>query len=212
MIEIFNDEQGSPEWFERRRGIVTGSRFQDVLAKGEGKTRRRYMMDLAAEILTGEVAPSYTNGHMERGNEQEPEARRMYALMTDTEPQQVGFIRNGAKGCSPDSLLGEDSGLEIKTALGAIQIERLLRGTLPAEHRAQVQGSMWVTERPHWTFVSYSPGLPLLIVPVERDDAYIDELDKAVQAFNSELAEVVATIRAYGGASTLRDQLRESVG
>lgn len=197
MIEIFDNEQGSPQWFECRHGIPTASRFSDVLAKGEGKMRRRYMMDLAAEIISGRITESFTNAHMERGHEQEAEARQMYALLTDEEPRQVGFIRNGAKGCSPDSLLGTDGGLEIKTALGAIQIERLLKGTLPPEHRAQVQGSMWITERPWWDFTSYSPGLPLLVVRVERDDDYIADLSKAVDAFNEELQSVVAAVRTY---------------
>lgn len=197
MIEIFDHEQGTDAWFECRRGIPTASRFADVLAKGEGRTRRRYLMDLASEIITGQIAESYSNGFMELGHEMEGEARRMYALMSDAEPQIVGFIRNGAKGASPDSLLGTDGGLEIKTALGAIQIERLLRGSLPPEHRAQVQGSMWVAERPWWEFVSYAPGLPLLIVRVERDETYIAELAKAVDAFNEELDSVVASIRTY---------------
>lgn len=198
MIEFFNHEQGTDEWFDCRKGIPTASRFADMLAKGEGKMRNRYLRDLAAEVITGKIAESYTNGYMERGHEQEAEARQMYALLTDAEPQQVGFIRNGSKGCSPDSLIGEDGGLEIKTALGAIQIERLLKGTLPTEHRAQVQGSMWITERPWWEFVSYSPGLPLFVVRVPRDEEYIMELAAETERFNAELADLVAKVRSYG--------------
>jgi len=202
MIEIINCEQGTHEWFAARVGIPTASRFSDILAKGEGKTRGRYLRDLAAEIIRGTPEEeTYTNAHMERGKAQEDEARRLYAFMADADPVQVGFIRDGRKGCSPDSLIGDDGGLEIKTALGHIQIERLQRGTLPSEHVAQVQGSLWVTGRQWWDFVSYSPGLPPLITRVERDEPYIATLAKAVDAFNEELDALVASVRGYRRAA-----------
>jgi hypothetical protein len=211
MIQIIDCDQGTPEWFAARLGIPTASEFATVMAKGKdgGKslTRKTYMLKLAGEILTGEPMESYSNGHMERGKEQEAEARDMYAFTNDVDLQQVGFVRNGDKGCSPDSLIGEDGGLEIKTALPHIQIERLLKGDLPAEHRAQVQGNMGVTERKFWDFVSYCPRLPLLIVRVPRDDGYIATLAGAVKEFNAELASVVDAIRTAGG---LTDQLKRS--
>jgi hypothetical protein len=165
---------------------------------GASLTRAKYMRTLAGEILTGELEPDgYTNVHMERGKAQEDEAREMYAFMVDEEPQPIGFMRNGRSGASPDSLIGIDGGLEIKTALRHIQIDRLQRGTLPPEHKAQVQGCMWIAERQWWDFVSYSPKLPPLIVRVERDDTYIASLAKAVEAFNEELDSIVHSIRTY---------------
>jgi hypothetical protein len=208
---IIECQQGEPEWFAARLGIPTASEFSTVMAKGKdgGKslTRKTYMLKLAGEILTGEPMESYSNQHMERGKEQEAEAREAYELMRDVDTLQVGFIVNGDKGCSPDSLIGSDGGLEIKTALPHIQVERLLKGDLPAEHRAQVQGNMWVTERQYWDFVSYCPRLPLLIVRVPRDDGYIATLAGAVKEFNAELASVVDAARTAGG---LTDQLKRS--
>jgi hypothetical protein len=198
MIEVFDCDQGSPEWFSCRAGIPTASKFATVLAKGEGKTRNEYMRKLAGELLTGEPMDSYTNAHMERGKEMEDEARNTYALIYDAEPQRVGFIRNGNKGGSPDSLIGEDGGLEIKTALPHIQIERLLRNDLPPEHRAQVQGNIWIAEREWWDFVSYWPRLPMMRVRVPRDDTYIKTLSAAVDAFNDDLHEMVERVRCYG--------------
>jgi hypothetical protein len=198
MIEIFDVPQGSEDWHACRLGIPTASRFSDILAKGEGKTRARYLRDLAAEIIRGTVEEDgYSNVHMERGKLLEDDARRLYAFMADVEPVQVGFIKDGRKGCSPDSLIGDVGGLEIKTALGHIQVERLQKGGLPSEHKAQVQGSLWVTGRAWWDFCSYSPGLPPLIVRVERDETYIDQLAKAVDAFNEELDSLVASIRTH---------------
>ena len=199
---IHECEQGSPEWFARRMGIPTASEFATVMASGKGggesKTRAAYLRKLAGEILTGEPMESYTNPNMERGKVMEDEARNFYAFEYDAEPIRVGFVTNFNAGCSPDSLVGTAGGLEIKTALPHIQIERLERNDLPPEHRAQVQGCIWICEREHWDFVSYWPKLPLLRVRVPRDDGYIATINGAVDKFNDELAELVERIRHYG--------------
>jgi hypothetical protein len=201
MMQIIDCEQGTPEWFAARLGVPTASAFSAILSSNkeakDKKTRTEYMRKLAGEIVTGEPMDSYSNVHMERGKVQEDEARDLYAFMRDCDPRRVGFIRNGDRGCSPDSLIGDDGGLEIKTALPHIQIDRLLRGTLPAEHKAQVQGNIWLCERKWWDFVSYCPKLPLLVVRVERDDDYIAGLSKAVDQFNAELTELVGQIMAF---------------
>lgn len=196
--QIINCEQGSSEWLSARLGIPTASEFSTVMAKGEGKTRKAYMLKLAGEILTGEPMESYNNANMERGKVMEDEARNLYSFVRDVEPIRVGFIRNGNAGCSPDSLLGDRRGLEIKTALPHIQIDRLIKNELPSEHKAQVQGSIWISERDEWDFVSYWPKLPLFIKPVPRDDAYITNLSGEVDRFNDELQKVVEQIRQYG--------------
>jgi hypothetical protein len=212
MIQIFEMDQGGEEWAKARLGIPTASRFATVMAKGEGKTRNEYMRKLAGEIITGETMDSFTNGHMDRGKEMEDEARNLYAFLTDAEIRRVGFIRNGKKGASPDSLVGTEGGLEIKTALAHIQIERLLRGDLPSEHKAQVQGNVWLAERDWWDFCSYSPKLPLLKVRVFRDDIYIKNMSGEIDRFNDELAAMVESVRNYDRRSEiLKNQLVQSV-
>lgn len=201
MIQIIDCEQGSEEWFRARMGIPTASEFACVMRTkgrgegGESKERRTYLHKLAGEILTGEPMSSYSNADMERGKIQEDEARDLYSLTAGVDPDRVGFIRSGNAGCSPDSLIGADGGLEIKCALAHIQIDRLLRDELPPEHRAQVQGNIWLADRQWWDFVSYSPKLPLFVKRVPRDDGYIAQLAGAVKAFNEELDALVSSIR-----------------
>lgn len=234
MMQIITCEQGTPEWFEARKGIPTASEFSTVLAEGKegllpaaimdamvksgcsaeqlasavkaarargaspSQARLKYLRTLAGEIIRGTPEDEgFTNSHMERGKIMEDEARDLYAFARGVDPIRVGFIRNGNAGASPDSLIGDDGGLEIKTALAHIQIERLQKATLPSEHVAQVQGGLWITGRSWWDFVSYSPGLPPLIIRVERDEAYIAQLAKAVEAFNQELDNIVQSIRTY---------------
>jgi hypothetical protein len=198
MMQVFDVEQGEAEWFQCRLGIPTASKFATVMAKGEGKTRSEYMRRLAGEIYTGEPAESFQNVHMERGKIMEDEARDTYAFIENVEIKRVGFIRNGNKGASPDSLLGDNGGLEIKTALPHIQIDRLERDRLPPEHKAQVQGNLWISEREFWDFVSYWPKLPMLTVRVYRDEEYIKTMSDEIDRFNDELAELVERIRQYG--------------
>lgn len=195
MIEIIQCEQSTPEWYAARLGIPTASRFKDVLAKGEGKTRKRYLLDLAGERLTGDPMESYSNAFMERGKAQEDEARDLYMFMTDAECKCVGFIRNGDKGCSPDSLIGENGMLEVKTRMAALQIECLLADKLPSEHVAQVQGALWVAEREWIDYVSYSPRLPLFVKRVFRDEPYIKTLAEEVAKFNTEMLELIEKIQ-----------------
>lgn len=197
-LEIFNFDQNSPEWFEARRGVVTASRFSDVLAKGQGITRRKYLLTLAGEAITGEVAESYSNAHMERGHAMEADARNLYSLMHDVEPELVGFMRCGRIGASPDSLVGLDGLLEIKTKLPHLLLDVLDKGKLPSEHVAQVQGQLFVSGRQWCDFVAYWPKLPLFHVRVERDEAYISNLSQAVDAFVGELDQI---IQRYGHAN-----------
>lgn len=202
MIEVFdNIEQGSADWFAVRLGLPTASMFSDVMAKtgprgGIAKGRQTYMRKLAGEIITDEPMDSYTNAHMERGKEREAEARDLYAMLNDVEPSQVGFIRNGNCGCSPDGLIGDAGLFENKDALAHIQIERLERGELPPEHLAQCQGALMVSQREWLDFMSYCRGLPPLIVRVERDEAYIAALRVDVDEFVGELNDLVAKIRS----------------
>lgn len=197
-MKIIDCEQGSEEWFRARAGMATASEFSTVMAKGEGKTRRTYLYKLAGEIITGQPTESYSNAHMERGKVMEDEARDFYAFMYDAEPERVGFIVNGSAGCSPDSLLGTDGMLEIKTKLPHLMIETIIADKFPAEHKAQCQGALWVAEREWIDIAVYWPGMPLFVKRATRDDLYIKTLSDEVARFNEELAAVVAQVRRYG--------------
>lgn len=195
-MQIIDCIQGTPEWFAARAGIPTASKFADVMAVGRGgaesKTRRTYMLKLAGEILTGEPMDSFSNVHTERGHEMEPEARNFYAFKHDCEPELVGFIRSGNKGASPDSLIGANGMLEIKTKLPHLLLDVLLRDNFPTDHRAQCQGQLWVAEREWVDLICYWPKMPPHIVRAYRDEEYIKQIAAAVDQFNDELAEIVA--------------------
>jgi len=200
-MKIYDCEQGTSEWYQCRLGIPTASMFATVLAKGRdggtSVTRKQYLLKLAGEILTGELMDSYSNAHMERGKEMEDEARDAYAFITDAAPQRVGFIVNGPKGCSPDSLIDKSGMLEVKTKLPHLLLEALLKDEFPAEHKAQCQGALWIAEREWIDIAVYWPKLPLFVKRAYRDEDYIKKLAVAVDAFNDELAATVECVRRY---------------
>jgi len=162
------------------------------------QTRRQYLYRLAGEVITEEAVQGYTNADMERGHVMEADARQSYAFMTDVEPQLVGFIRNGQKGASPDSLIGENGIAEFKSKAPHILIEVLFKDQFPPEHKAQCQGALWVAEREWIDIVCYWPRMPLFVKRAYRDEDYIRNLSSEVDRFNDELATVVERVRRYG--------------
>lgn len=184
-------EQGTKEWFDVRKGIPTSSMFKAVLAKGKGLTRASYMRFLAGEKITGEPGEVYRNEAMERGNQMEPEARQAYAELTGYDPQQVGFITNGRKGGSPDSLIGENGLLEIKTNKPSVLGEYLDDGVFPSVYKAQCQGNLWIAEREWVDLYCFWPKFPAFVKRAHRDEEFIKVLEDEVNRFNDELDAMV---------------------
>lgn len=199
-VEIHDMEQGTPEWYRVRLGLPTASCFATVLARGKdggaSVTRRTYLMKLAGEILTGEPMENYSNGYMERGKQMEAEARDYYGFICDEPLTRVGFLKNGSKGASPDSLVGENGVLEIKTAMPHILGEFILKDKFPPEHMAQCQGGLWIAEREWLDLCIYWPSMPKFITRIHRDEDYIAKLSAAVDEFNAELYEIVHRLRS----------------
>jgi hypothetical protein len=184
MMRIDQNEQGSPEWLAARLGIPSASMFAKlVTTKGIwSASADAYINQLVAERLTGEREEVFQSHHMLRGTELEPDARDLYSLISDAEVTEVGFCLHDtlSAGCSPDGLIGEDGGLEIKCPAPSTHVEYLRGGVLPSKYKQQVMGCLWITGREWWDFVSYHPTMKPLIVRVERDEEYIAALEKCV--------------------------------
>jgi hypothetical protein len=183
-MRIDQNEQGSPEWLAARLGIPSASMFAKlVTTKGIwSASADAYINQLVAERLTGEREEVFQSHHMLRGTELEADARDLYSLISDAEVTEVGFCLHDtlSAGCSPDGLIGEDGGLEIKCPAPSTHVEYLRGGVLPSKYKQQVMGCLWITGREWWDFVSYHPTMKPLIVRVERDEEYIAALEKCV--------------------------------
>jgi putative phage-type endonuclease len=189
--------QGSDAWFQQRIGKVTASRVADVIAKtktGYSTSRDNYMAQLVCERMTGTVAESFSNAAMAHGVETEPLARAAYEAHADVLVDEVAMITHPtieAAGASPDGLVGDVGMLEIKCPNTATHIDTLLSQTVPSKYNIQMQWQMACTGRQWCDFVSFDPRLPielqLFVKRVNRDDAFIANLEKEVVLFLAEL-------------------------
>ena len=191
---IIDCKQGTEEWFQARLGIPTASEFNKVItpAKMEAsKSADTYINKLVAEWLRGMADESFQSDWMKRGHEVEEEARDYYAFRFDVEVKQVGFCLEDAKrfGCSPDGLIGEDGGVEIKCCSAGVHVGYLLANKVPTEYRLQVLGSLLVTGREWWDFLSFHPDMEPLIVRTHYKDVKEDliVLEKALIPTNKKI-------------------------
>ena len=208
MNIIESCEQGSAEWLAMRLGKVTASKVSDVLSKGRGsapsKMSETYMIELIAEVLTGNSKPFFENDAMRWGTETEPQARAMYAVNNDfVDVKEVAFVEHNEQvGISPDGLIGEDGLLEIKCPNTTTQIKRALSNDYSADYKAQIQMQLWVTEREWCDFLSFDPRLDCeagyLQQRVFRDEEYIEEMKVKVYAFVEKMNEIIEQLTTKG--------------
>lgn len=195
--------QRDDDWYAARCGKATASRFRDVMARlkngSPAADRQKYLTELVVERLTGQPATGYENAAMRWGTEQEAAARAAYEQRTGEVVDETGFVAHDVlmAGCSPDGLIDWEGLIEIKCPFNsATHIETLLNG-MPAEHMPQIQGQMWITGREWCDFVSFDPRMPaelqLHVQRINRDPAFIADLERQVTEF---LAEVGAQVEA----------------
>ena len=197
-MQILDMPQGSDEWYAERIGSIGGSSIASVVAGGQGKMRKNLMYRLAGEILSGAKYDGFKNEHMERGTEQEAEARDMYEFITGNEVAQVGLVKlTDHKHESPDGLVGEDGKIEIKCVIPSVHVETIISDKVPSGYNKQIQWGMFICERQWCDFVSYSPLItsrPIWIKRVERNEKLIKELDTGADTFIKEMWVIIDTI------------------
>ena len=156
---IHEMEQGSPEWLKLKEGKFSATDFQTI-ANGKPKTIETLIYKKAAQIITGRREETYSNANMERGIELENEAREAFIFEKGLSVRQVGFVQSAEHvGCSPDGLIGDDSGLEIKCPEDHTHARYLIHSC--NAYHWQLQASMYVTGRESWWFCSYNPNFPI---------------------------------------------------
>jgi putative phage-type endonuclease len=193
--------QGSESWFAQRLGKCTASRVADVIAKtktGYSTSRENYCVELALERLTGARQESYSNSYMEWGTATEPLARAAYESFTGSIVDEVAMLPHPTidmAGASPDGLVDTDGQIEIKCPAQATHAKTLLNKKPDGKYITQMQWQMACTGRAWCDFVSFDPRFPqhlqLFVLRIERDKAYISELEKEVTSFLAEVSAMV---------------------
>lgn len=180
-------QQGTEEWLAQRRGKLTASNFSKLMGiKALGETGLTYIKEVVAEQYMWYFEQGYVSEAMQRGKDLEPIARERYELETMNTVQEVGFIElNEYIGGSPDGLVGEDGGIEIKCYGSKKHLEILVSNEIPKEAVDQMQGLMYITNRKWWDFVSFNPdfveGKQLMIIRLERDEVWVEKFEGRLQ-------------------------------
>ena len=176
--------QYDASWWAIRRGVPTASCFNNILTPKTCKPSASalpYICQLIGDKLRDDYGQeeTFTTAAMKNGHLLEPEARRYFEFHTGETAEIVGFCTtdDGRLGCSPDAM-----GLELKCPQAGTHVKYLLDGELPDEYKNQVHGSMIVTGYDHWSFMSYHPNFPPLLLTVERDE-YTGILAAALEGF-----------------------------
>lgn len=158
--EVINKmQQGTEEWFDARKGRVTGSSVGAILGLNPYSTRddvmRRMVRDYfnAPNEFTGNIATDYGSRH-------EAGAKIEYEMQMNNKVINTGFHTfEGWLGASPDGFIDDDGLVEIKCPFGLRNaIEPSFKTAAEQPHYfAQMQIQMFVTNRKWCDFFQWTP-------------------------------------------------------
>ena len=200
--------QGSEEWLAARCGLLTASEIKLILTPtlkvADNDKTRAHVYELLAQRISRYVEPSYISEDMIRGHEDEVWARVDYEKHI-APVHDMGFIVNRkwgfAIGCSPDGLVGDDGMIECKSRKQKFQVQTVVEHvagqTIPADYLLQCQTALVVSERQWLDFISYSGGLPMVVIRVYPDERVQEAIIAAAAAFEERVAE---KLRAWTSA------------
>jgi putative phage-type endonuclease len=216
-MKTYNFEQRSLEWYAARAGVITASEIDALVSPlwkvRDGKGVDSYLNQKLAERWIGGAVSTYQSEAMEMGILNEEAARKYYERRYCCDVQRVGFITDDAGwyGCSPDGLLGEFQGLEVKCPTAPVHVGYLRGGVVPSEYVSQVQFSLYVTGRKSWAFLSYRHGFPAFILDVEPDPKAFAAFDAALPPFIQRLNESFDRIVELNGGQPDKNLFREEL-
>lgn len=194
--------QGSDEWLAARCGMLTASEMKLILTPtlkvADNDKCRAHLWELLAQRITQHVEPHYISDDMLRGQEDELDARALYARHYDP-VQEIGFVTRDFGGFrigySPDGLIGKDGLIECKSRRQKFQAQTIADLEMPADYEMQVQTGLLVTGRKWLDFVSYCGGMPMIVLRVYPDEKTQAAILAAAEAFETKLAEKLALYR-----------------
>lgn len=204
--------QGSDEWHALRCGLITASEVKLLLAptlkRANNDKARTHVWELAAQRITRYVEPSYIGDDMLRGHEDEFHARNLYSKYI-APVEEVGFVTNDAfgfvLGCSPDGLVGTDGLIECKSRRQKYQVQTIVEhwrdGIVPDDFMLQIQTELLVCDRKWCDLVSYSGGLPMSTMRIERNT---DACDAILEACRATETAIVAAMKDFAAAVEAR--------
>ena len=192
--------QQTDEWFQKRKGKITGTVLKDIM--GTPYKRSEAIYEMIGDILAEGVEDQSENA-MARGNRLEGEARAMFGFYQSKSVKETGIAEkddNRQIASSPDGLIGENEALEIKCMGRKNHVKFWLTNKVPDEYEWQVIQYFIVNPKlEKLYFVGYHPEItihPMHILEVKRDSIQTKILtaEKAQLAFLTEVKSILSTI------------------
>ena len=211
-MKIHNVPQGSDQWLSLRAGIPTASELDQLITPKlevrSGEMPRTYLARKLAERWIGSPLQSFGGGAMEQGSILEEEALPMLEAEWGADISRPGFLTtdDGRFGASPDGLLADGTGIEIKCPQPTNHVKWLLDGRVPPEHFLQCQGGLYVTGAACWRFISYCRGFPLLVVNCEPHAEAHKAIAEAIEDFTERMDGAFATVVNLNGGGPKRQK------
>lgn len=152
---------------------------------------KNYAFTTAIEKISGKrLDGGFETWQMRRGHELEPMARMEHEIQAGVTVKRAGFVKmyDGLFGCSADGFIGDDEGCEYKCFLAPEKLRAFWIDNDADSIKPQVQGCLWITGRKRWHIGMYCPdlepcGKQLWLQVVERDEAYIAQLEASLMEF-----------------------------
>lgn len=192
-MKIHNLEQGTDEWFNCRKGKMTASNAHTISVAGKGL--ETYIKTVVADMFASEKEEGYQSKAMERGTILEEQARSIYELLYGVNIEKVGFIEHSEFiGCSPDGLINDDGGIEIKCINNKDYFQLLLGIEKPdPNYVSQVQMCLMITGRKWWDLVFYNPNFKqsTYIERLVPDLEFIEKLKVGLSLGEEKIKELV---------------------
>jgi len=192
-MRVSNAPQTSPAWHKLRLGKFTASQVYRLIGRDSNKLTKgaiSYVMEKVRETVYQQEKDTPTNDAMIWGTEHEALAAKEYQIKYNVFARTIGFVYSDHYGASPDRLIGELGGIEIKCPLTKHLDNCLIKSSeqLLKHQKAyfwQCYMNMLCTGRLWWDFVSFDPRLTnhlrLHIVRVERKDIHMAKLVQALK-------------------------------
>ena len=195
-------EQRSPEWFEARKGKITGSRVGAILGVNPYKTRDEVMREMVREHFGAER--EFTgNAATNHGERLEPKALAFYRTMLEDcvdGVDEVGFIPHPTIpyiGASPDGILrmkpdaNARGGLEIKCPYWAKEAYSV-HDEAKASYAAQCQLVMECCQLDYMDFLCFFNQDDYLLETIERDYDWWKEAEPKLAEFHAKFLHIIA--------------------
>lgn len=188
---VHNIDQRSEEWYDLRKGKMTASNASTIAANGKGL--ETYIYGLMAEKYSNNHE-DYKSKDMLRGVELEDQARMTYEIEYSS-VQQVGFVEmDEYTGCSPDGLVGDYGGIEIKCPNDANYFRLLIddEKAIDSKYIWQVQMCLLITGREKWDLVFYNTNFEksLIVFSLGVDTAKQEKLLAGIKKGKNLIQEI----------------------